>query len=82
MYVCEPYVSRVPRTGVIDSCEPPHWCWESNLGPLRRAISTAEPSLQFHCPDVFTWFQNVSSHLIKQQEQYNAGLCFETCSLG
>jgi hypothetical protein len=24
-----------PGTGVTDSCEPPCWCWEYGLGPLK-----------------------------------------------
>ena len=27
---------RSPGTGVIDSCEPPCVCWESNLGPVEK----------------------------------------------
>lgn len=38
-------------TGIIDGCDLPHGCWESNLGPsekqlrVKRTLSTAEPSL-------------------------------------
>ena len=33
---------------VIDGCEPPHGCWDLNLGPSEEqsVILTAEPSLQ------------------------------------
>lgn len=55
------YVSQTPEcpqeseegvrslgTGVTDDCEPPHWCWELNPGPLQeqQVLLTAESSLQ------------------------------------
>ena len=56
MYMCHVHVVpmeardggsvRSPGTGVIDGCEPPCGCWESNLGPLeeQQMLLTAEPS--------------------------------------
>lgn len=36
------------KLGVTESCEPPGWCWEPNLGPLQeeQVLSILEPALQ------------------------------------
>lgn len=53
-YVCAWYPWRseertvCPGTGVLDSCEPPSRCWESNPDPLQwqQVLLTTEPSLR------------------------------------
>ena len=39
--------TRLPETGVIDSCEPPRGCWEPNLVPLEewQVMLNVGPSL-------------------------------------
>jgi hypothetical protein len=53
LYVClvQKKVRREHRasgSGVMDSWESPHRCWELNLGPLKeqQVLSASEPSLQ------------------------------------
>lgn len=52
-YVCAWYPRRseegtgCPGTGLMDSCEPPCGCWESNLDPLQQQVLlTTEPSVR------------------------------------
>lgn len=39
---------RSPGIGVMNACEPPHGCWEQNLGRLQeqQMLLAPEPSVQ------------------------------------
>lgn len=67
MYVCVPYVCRmptkdrrchqIPRTGVTNSCELLCECWKMNLGPLEKQQETSltfHTSLKHVCMDAHT----------------------------
>ena len=49
---------ETPRTAVIDGCEPPRGCWESDPGHLHNqlALLAAEPPLQ----PQYNWLSLVS----------------------
>ena len=55
-----------PETGIMDSCELPRGCWESNTGPVKEQLMlTADPCCQHHNSFSFNLFVKKNMFVIR-----------------